>query len=33
LGVAPRRMPLYTEALTLLNTIQLGVSKELGRGH
>jgi hypothetical protein len=30
---APLRMPLYTEALTFLNAIQLGVSKELGRGH
>jgi len=30
---APLRMPLYAEALTLLNTIQIGVSKELGRAH
>jgi hypothetical protein len=27
------RMPLYAEALTHLNTIQIGVSKELGRAH
>lgn len=30
---APLRMPLYAEALTHLNTIQIGVSKELGRAH
>lgn len=30
---APVRMPLYAEALTHLNTIQIGVSKELGRAH
>lgn len=30
---APLRMPLYAEALTHLNTIQLGVLKELGRAH
>ncbi|WKZ82313.1 MAG: hypothetical protein QY307_09560 [Acidimicrobiia bacterium] len=30
---APLRMPLYANALTHLNTIQLGVSKELGRAH
>ena len=30
---APLRMPLYAEALTHLNTIQIGVSKELGQTH
>lgn len=30
---APARMPLYAETLTHLNTIQLGISKELGRAH
>lgn len=30
---APSRMPLYAEALTHLNTIQLAIAAELGRTH
>jgi hypothetical protein len=30
---APGRMPLYAEALIHLNTVQLGITKELGGAH
>ena len=30
---AAPRMPLYADALTHLNSIQLGITKELGRAH